>query len=360
MRPEMVVLFCAALSMTGGIMTDNARSEIISVGGIALESAYAGFSRGKVTDNEKRTPGYGYTVAYHGDMGEATVFVYTRNQREIPDGPTSQVVLEEFNQATREILSLEQMTGRKIEFIDRYGTGSPERGREFLCAEFVLSDESGSRRTFLYVTGAANRFVKIRVTLRTNYATDPTARNFADAVASRLWRKSAGRYEILGLVSIAVFGPWSWHTKDMNEPNIRGTIFRCYEEGNQQELAYLLAGDVSDDPDEPDITHLTPERVGELDKILEDGIRKLMANDGRRMIRWMSSKLNETLALKGLVTAYIGEDQGRERQYIDLRISVRGRKVVVAGCFDVKRAQEFTAPVFAALQNAAVLDCVVS
>jgi hypothetical protein len=48
----------------------------------------------------------------------------------------------------------------------------------------------GSRRTFLYVTGAANRFVKIRVTLRTNDAKDPAARNFADTVAGALWRKT--------------------------------------------------------------------------------------------------------------------------------------------------------------------------
>jgi hypothetical protein len=82
-----------------------------------------------------------------------------------------------------------RLPGKKIALVDRYGTGSPERGREFLCYEFVLSDELGSRRTFLYVTGAASRFVKIRVTLRTNDAKDPAARNFADAVAGRLWRK---------------------------------------------------------------------------------------------------------------------------------------------------------------------------
>lgn len=351
-----VLIFCGTLLMTGGIMTDHASGESISVGGIALDSAYAGFIRGKITDNEKGNPGYGYTVAYHGDEGEATIYVYSKNQREIPNGPTSKVVMEEFNQATQEIIALGRLTGSKIELVDRYGTGSPERGREFLCAEFVLTNESGLRRTFLYVTGAANRFVKIRVTLRTDDAKDPAARNFADAVASGLCRKGAGRHEVLGLVSIAVFGPWSWHTEDLDEPTIRGTILRCYEEGNDRELAYLLVADVSDDPEEPDIARLTPERVGEVDKFLEAGIRALMANDGRRMIRWMSSRLNETPTSKGLVTAYIAEDQGRDRQYVDLRIPVRSRKVVVAGCFDFRRAGEFAAPIFAALQNAIILN----
>jgi len=338
-------------------MTDHARGERISVGGVALDSAYAGFARGKVTENEKTHPGYGYTVAYHSDMGEATVYVYSKSQSEIPDGPTSPVVMEEFNQATQEILSLRQLTGEEIDLVDRYGTGSPERGREFLCAEFVLSAESGSRRTFLYVTGAANLFVKIRATLHTDDERDPTARNFADAVASQLWRKGIGRHEVLGLVSIATFGgPWSWYTEELDEPTLRGKIFRCYEEGNHQELAYLLVGDISDDADEPDLAHLAPERVGDLDKALEAGIRKGMANDGRRMTRWMSSQLNETPNLRGLVTAYVAEDQGRERQYVDVRISVRDRKMVVAGCFDVKRANELAEPVVAALRNAAILD----
>lgn len=70
----------------------------------------------------------------------------------------------------------------------------------------------------------------------------------------------------------------------------------------------------------------------------------------------MSSQLNETADLRGLVTAYIAEDGGRERQYINLRIPVRGRKAVVAGCFDVSRAAEFAAPIFAAMQNARILN----
>jgi hypothetical protein len=117
------------------------------------------------------------------------VYVYNKGQRNIGDGPLSFAVFAEFNQATRAILSLRGSDGRKIELVSRYGTGSPERGKEFLCAEFILSDGFGSRRTFVYITGVGGNFVKIRVTLRTNDETDPTARNFADAVATGLRRK---------------------------------------------------------------------------------------------------------------------------------------------------------------------------
>jgi hypothetical protein len=113
--------------------------------------------------------------------------VYNKGRRDITDGSMSETVMAEFNEATHEVLSVGHSTGTEIKLIERYGTGTPERGGEFLCAVFILSDEHGPRRTFLYLTGAAGNFVKIRVTLRTNDATDPTARNFADAVARRIW-----------------------------------------------------------------------------------------------------------------------------------------------------------------------------
>jgi hypothetical protein len=115
--------------------------------------------------------------------------VYSRRRRDIPDGPISETVKAEFNQATSEVFLFGQLTGGRFPLVSRYWTMSAKHGKEFLCAEFILSDDFGSRRTFLYVTGAAGNFVKIRVTLRTNDATDPTARNFVDAVAARLWGK---------------------------------------------------------------------------------------------------------------------------------------------------------------------------
>jgi hypothetical protein len=104
----------------------------------------------------------------------------------------SELAMEEFSQATNEVLLLGQLGGRKIELVDRYGTGSPERGREFLCAEFALTDDAGVRRTFVYLTGARGNFIKVRVTLRTNDDTDPAARNFVDAIAAMLWRSGSG------------------------------------------------------------------------------------------------------------------------------------------------------------------------
>jgi hypothetical protein len=164
-----------------------------------------------------------------------------------------------------------------------------------------------------------------------------------------------GFYQVLGLVGIRLPGPWWWHTEDLTDSGAQGAIFRCYEEGNDQELAYVLVADLSDDPDEPDITLFNEKDAEKFDRYLEESVRRLMDHDGRKMTKWMSSRLSETPRGNGLVSAYLAEDQGKERQYIDLRVGVRGRKVVIAGCFDVLRAKELAGPIFNALQNAEIV-----
>jgi hypothetical protein len=70
------------------------------------------------------------------------------------------------------------------------------------------------------------------------------------------------------------------------------------------------------------------------------------AAQGREITRWMSSHLNEHAEGKTLVTAYIARDNGIERQYLDVRKSVRGVKTVIAGCFNVDRADDLARPIF--------------
>lgn len=170
-------------------MTSNGSSDQIEIEGLQFASQYAGFARGKVTDNERSFSGLGFTIGYHGGpLGEATVYIYNNGLTGIADGPTSEIIIREFNRATQDVLAVGGIEpNRTIELIDRYGTGSPQRGSEFLCSEFVLREPERMSRTFLYVTGAGGNFAKVRVTLRTSDPTDPTARNFADAVASGLW-----------------------------------------------------------------------------------------------------------------------------------------------------------------------------
>jgi hypothetical protein len=170
-------------------------------------------------------------------------------------------------------------------------------------------------------------------------------------------RTEGGRFEIFSLVSIRTPGPWWWHTEEFETADGNScVIFRCFGEPvEQDEVAYLLVADVSGDQEEKDISTLDEAGANEFDKFLETGASRIMSNEGRTMRKWMTSKLNEIRGRKVLVTAYIARDGARDRQYIDCRSTVNGRKLVVAGCFDVTRADEFAAPIFNAMQGAIFL-----
>jgi hypothetical protein len=148
-------------------------------------------------------------------------------------------------------------------------------------------------------------------------------------------------------------GSWWWLTEDLNDPGAKGAVFRCYEENNEQEIAYLLVADVTSDPDEPDVAAFEPEDVERFDCFLERETRQIMARQGRRLLQWQSSQLSTPATGKGLTSWYIAQDQGRPRQYIDLRIGVAGRKVVIGGCYDVHCSEDVANAIIWAIQHAA-------
>jgi hypothetical protein len=114
----------------------------------------------------------------------------------------------------------------------------------------------------------------------------------------------------------------------------------------------FAVADVSDDPEEPDVSALEPRHIEAVDRMLEEAITRNMTTQGQQMIHWMSSHLNEHTGTKVLVTAYVGLEDGLQRQYVDVRRSVRGRRTIVAGCFNVGRAKELAQPIWWALNDA--------
>jgi hypothetical protein len=155
--------------------------------GLNLPDRIGPFVKGKIIDNEQSHPGLGLTIAYHGgSIGEGTIYIYDRKMEFVPDGPMAPIVKGEFDMATRNIITVAAAEGHKIELVSRYGTGTPNRGPEFLCAEFKSGQADGVR-SFLYLTGAKGHFVKLRVTLRGSGQSNSAAREFADTIASAIW-----------------------------------------------------------------------------------------------------------------------------------------------------------------------------
>ena len=154
---------------------------------IDLSPIYAGFAKFKVVNYDAEQPGLGYSIGYDGaEKGQATVYVYDLNLRSIPDGPESEIVRRHFEGAISDVTRNAQSTEESCVLLEKDWTGSPERGKEFLCAEFMLGNGASQRRSVLFLTAVGGKFLKARVTLRTTNMRDQTARHFADELAAGL------------------------------------------------------------------------------------------------------------------------------------------------------------------------------
>lgn len=160
-------------------------------------------------------------------------------------------------------------------------------------------------------------------------------------------------FEILDTVLVRVSTPYWTQQKDIEEEGCRGTIFRIVDDAvnPNRAIATIEVMDVSGDETEPDVLSLSDSQVPALDAEMEAFLTQALPQSGRRVLRWMGSKLNRTENLVGLVTPFIVEDAGQPRQYIDLRFSARGRKMLARGTFDIDRSAELAKPIFGILQN---------
>jgi hypothetical protein len=168
-----------------------------------------------------------------------------------------------------------------------------------------------------------------------------------------------GVFTVLKLVALRLTGPYLWHSEDINEETAQGAVFRVYDPENAKvgglDVASITVVDATNDPTESDISTLHQPDIPALDKFLHEEISKQLSADGMVMIQWMSSQLNQSDHFKGLVTAYVARDQGKERQFIALHFKAKGRKVVAIGVFDIAKKEVLAAPIFNVMRNMAVL-----
>ena len=169
-----------------------------------------------------------------------------------------------------------------------------------------------------------------------------------------------GIFSFLDLVTFRLSGPYAWQNDDYNGDESKVSVFRAYEHdgdaNNRCDVASITIADATLDPTEPDIAVLREADVPAMDQLLLEGTQAQLVAEGRELVRWMSSQLNQTDSLKALVTAYIVSDQGEERQSIAVRLTSKGRKVVAVGVFDIAKKDMLASLVFGVLQGMVVLQ----
>lgn len=156
--------------------------------GVPSPKVILDFVRGAPTDNEAANPGLGVTIPYSHPHIQATVYIYSLGATSIPEGPLSEPVRQHFRQVMDEVELMAGLGGRgSARAVKKYATGSPDRGQEFLCAEFAVQQGERTFESYAYLTGHNNHFVKLRLTAPSEARASSTARAFADAFAAVFW-----------------------------------------------------------------------------------------------------------------------------------------------------------------------------
>ncbi len=139
-------------------------------------------------------------------------------------------------------------------------------------------------------------------------------------------------FMVLDFIEVILFPmPW-WHGVDNNDEKAVGSLFYGYEDPlSLYEVTFVIV-DVTNDDEEWDVYLINPTHVEEFD---EDYKKKIETNCA--IVKWMGTVLNDTGAHKALVTAYVAHKDGRDWLFIDYRINIRDRKIVIsAGCDNSK------------------------
>lgn len=177
---------------------------------------------------------------------------------------------------------------------------------------------------------------------------------------SELIDPERGVYSVLGLVAFSLPGPYLWQDSGIDDEMAQGSYFGAYESKDPKEgsldVASITVVDATNDPTEPDVSTLVPADIQSIDDFLRESTQSQLPAQGMKLISWMPSQLNQSDNFKGLITAYIVEDQGKERQFFALRFKAKGRKVVAIGVFDIAKKEVLAVPIFNVIRNMVVLE----
>jgi hypothetical protein len=163
---------------------------------------------------------------------------------------------------------------------------------------------------------------------------------------SKLVDSDTSTFLTLDVARVHLFDGYLWQAEDINEITAIGSTFHAFEDPPTSSVAAITIADVSNDPEERDIASLEQEAVDEFDQVLRDAIESQM-----NITKWMSSKLNVSDGFKGLVTPYIVKRDGKDWQYIALRISYAGKKFAIIGMFDIAKQDPLARLIFGTIQS---------
>jgi hypothetical protein len=158
-----------ALALFGACCTagDSSAQQVERIYELQLPANLGAFSRGGVIRNyEERSPGLGYSAAYHKPCWTMTVYFYDKGMRTIGNGATDASVLQEYEEAKQNIVDAGKNGAYSaVEWKREFYAPDSGAGSRFICSHFELkfSQDRSLSDSFVCITGWKNKFVKLRI-----------------------------------------------------------------------------------------------------------------------------------------------------------------------------------------------------
>ena len=161
----------------------------------------------------------------------------------------------------------------------------------------------------------------------------------------------AGIFRFLDTIDIAVpRNVLMWHGEDIDAPGVIAAIMRGYAERGGMEVAYIIVGDVTDDPTEPVISAMTDEETQEISILLIGGTQQFCRENDISFVKWTGSSLNFRDGVYIMVSGYVVEMEGiGHQQRITARFFRNSRKWFIETAFTVSLSEKLARPMFFAL-----------
>lgn len=142
---------------------------------IQLPWVVAGFGRGKIINYESQVVGQGYSVAYHelfvANPAEVTVYFYTNNVTDIPDGCDDETITDVFRSIVDEVIFFnENRLDSECEVVQIGKYEVNDKGLAFMHAEIDIVSAREATKSHIFFRGHAGRYIKVRITLASEEA----------------------------------------------------------------------------------------------------------------------------------------------------------------------------------------------
>ena len=153
-----------------------------------LPPTLAGFNKGEVTDFETKKAGLGYGINYGRSGWRADIYIYDMGLAFVPTGPKNKVMDAQLERAKQDILAVQKAGGYSNVQIKRSFEVKDANGKPaFSCIALQLvRQDMGASDSFLCLTGAAGKFVKVRISTAQSADSADTAERFLKELAGIL------------------------------------------------------------------------------------------------------------------------------------------------------------------------------